>query len=102
MRAASLAPLLLLAACGPRISAEAVAGHTVMVTNDEDHEVTIRRIVANGDDTKAGCVDSPGLALSAGRTYTVTLFSCDAVKTVRVETDAGAARLTIPDEQPAG
>ena len=97
MRPLALGPLLLLAACGPRLSAEAIAGHTVMVTNDENREVTIQRIVANGDDARPECVDAPEQTLGAGRTYTVTFFTCDTVTTVRVETDVGTARLTISE-----
>jgi hypothetical protein len=86
---------LAIAACGPKLSAEAIAGHTVMITNDEDHAVTVQRIVANDDEGKAECVEAPAAALGPGRTYTTTFFYCDAVTKVRVETDAGTARLTV-------
>jgi hypothetical protein len=97
MRPLLLTPLLLLAACGPRLSAEAIAGRTVMITNDEARDVTIQRIVANGDDSKAECVDAPGQTLGPGRTYTTTFFTCDTVATVSVETDAGTRRLTLSE-----
>jgi hypothetical protein len=93
-----IAPLcLLLAACGPKLTGQAVAGRTVMITNGEERDVTIQRIVANGSDGRAECVDSTGAVLGPGRTYTTTFFYCDAVTRVNVETDAGTASLNLGD-----
>lgn len=92
-------PLLLLiacslvAACGPRLKGEAIAGRTVMITNDEQQTLTINRIVANDSDGRAECVDTPGATLGPGRTYTVTFFYCDEVREVDVETDRGTTEI---------
>ena len=86
---------LLLAACGPRLTAEAIAGRTIMITNGEDRTVTIEKVVANGSDGRAECVDTPTAALGPGRTYTTTFFYCDEVKRISVETDAGTTSLNL-------
>jgi hypothetical protein len=88
-----LAPLLLLAGCGPALKAEAIAGRTILITNDSDETLTIRRIVANDSDGRAECVDRPGATLSPGRSYTTTFFYCDAVRQVDVETDRGTREI---------
>ncbi len=85
----------LLAACGPSLTGETIAGRTVMITNDEDQVLTIDRIVANDSDGRAECVDMPGAQLGPGRTYTVTFFYCDEVRRVDVETDQGRRRLQL-------
>ena len=86
---------LFLSACGPRLTAEAIAGRTIMITNGEDRTVTIQKVVANGSEERAECVDAPGAALGPGRTYTTTFFYCDEVKRISVETDAGTASLGL-------
>lgn len=83
----------LLSACGPRLKGEAIAGRTVMITNDEQETVTINRIVANDSDGRAECVDTPAAALGPGRTYTVTFFYCEEVREVDVETDRGSREI---------
>lgn len=85
----------LLAACGPSLKGETIAGRTVMITNDEDQVLTINRIVANDSDGRAECVDTPGAQLGPGRTYTVTFFYCEEVRHVDVETDQGTRRLRL-------
>lgn len=96
MRAAlALSPLMLLAGCGPALKAEAIAGRTILITNDSDETLTIRRIVANDSEGRAECVDRPGATLSPGRSYTTTFFYCDAVREVDVETDRGTRRITF-------
>lgn len=84
-----LSACALLAACGPRLKGEAIAGRTVMITNQEEGPVTINRIVANDSEGRSECVDSPGATLGPGRTYTTTFFYCDEVREVDVETDQG-------------
>ena len=84
-----LASLLLAGCGGPRLSAETIAGRTVMITNGGDRQLTIQRIVANGEEGRAECTDTPGATLGPGRSYTVTFFYCDEVNRLRVETDAG-------------
>ena len=80
---------ILLAGCGPSLKAEAIAGRTILITNESDDTVTIQRIVANDSDGRAECVDQPGATLSPGRSYTTTFFYCDEVREVDVETDRG-------------
>ena len=86
---------LLLAACGPRLTAEAIAGRTLMITNGEERSITIEKVVANGSDGRAECVDIPAAALGPGRTYTTTFFYCDEVKRISVETDVGTTSLRL-------
>lgn len=88
-----LAACGLLVACGPRLKGEAIAGRTVMITNDDRQALTINRIVANDAEGRAECVDTPGAVLSPGRTYTVTFFYCDEVRGVAVQTDRGTREL---------
>ena len=92
-----LVPLLclVLAGCGPRLTAEVIAGRTIMITNGEERSITIEKVVANGSDGRAECVDTPGAALGPGRTYTTTFFYCDEVKRISVETDAGTTSLNV-------
>jgi len=83
----------LLAACGPKIEAELIAGRTVMITNGEPEPVGITRIVANDSDGRSECVDEPGTVLPPGRTYTTTFFLCDEVREVAIETDRGDSEI---------
>ena len=87
------ATCLFLAACGPRLKGEAIAGRTVMITNDEPQTLTISRIVANDSDGRSECVDTPGATLGPGRSYTITFFYCDEVREVDVETDQGTREI---------
>ena len=84
-----LAACGLIAACGPKLKGEAIAGRTVMITNDEEQTLTIDRIVANDSGERAECVDTPGAVLGPGRSYTITFFYCDEVREVDVETSHG-------------
>ena len=79
----------LLAACGPKLDSELIAGRTVTVTNGEDGPVTLIRIVANDADGRQECVNEPATTLRPGRTYTTTFFLCDEVTKVDIETDRG-------------
>lgn len=88
-----LAVSLLLAGCGPSLEAERIAGHTVMITNQSEERVTIRRIVANKAGGRAECVDAPGALLGPGRSYTTTFFYCGEVREIAVETDRGTRSL---------
>lgn len=88
-RAFVLCACALLAACGPRLEGELIAGRTVTVTNREEGPVTIARIVANDADGRAECVEEPATTLPPGRTYTTTFFLCEEVREVAVETDRG-------------
>jgi hypothetical protein len=90
-----LATCALLAACGPRLKGEAIAGRTVMITNEEQQTVTINRIVANDSEGRSECVDSPGAVLGPGRTYTVTFFYCEEVREVDVDTDQGSREISL-------
>lgn len=95
MRAALPLLPLLLAGCGPALKAEAIAGRTILVTNESDATLTVRRIVANDSEGRAECVDRPGATLSPGRSYTTTFFYCDEVRAVAVETDRGTRRIAF-------
>ena len=83
----------LLAACGPRLEGERIAGRTVTVTNREEQPVALTRIVANDADGRAECVEEPATTLVPGRTYTTTFFLCDEVREVDVETDRGTREI---------
>jgi hypothetical protein len=87
--------LTLLAGCGPRLKGEAIAGRTIMITNEEQQTVTISRVVANDSDGRSECVDTPGAALGPGRTYTVTFFYCEEVHEIDVETDQGTRAIAF-------
>lgn len=90
----ALLPLLaLLAGCGPALKAEAIAGRTIMITNDSDATLTIRRIVANDGAGRAECTDAPNAPIGPGRSYTTTFFYCEEVREVEVETDRGSRTL---------
>jgi hypothetical protein len=90
-----LAILFLASSCGPRLKGEAIAGRTVMITNDEQEPLVIRRIVANDSDGRAECVEEPAAELGPGRSHTVTFFYCDEVREVDVETDQGTRELHL-------
>lgn len=94
-RSLVLAATLLLAACGPKLEGEVIAGRTVMVTNREDGDVVVTRIVANDEDGRAECTDAPGTRLPPGRSYTTTFFLCDEVREVDVETDRGSREIAF-------
>ncbi len=81
--------LLALAACGPRLEGELVAGRTVLVTNKGESPLRVERIIANDQTGRAECVDQPAVQLGPGRSYTTTFFYCEEVREVDVETDAG-------------
>lgn len=83
----------LLAACGPKLEGELIAGRTVTVTNREDAPVTLTKIIANDAGGRQECVNEPTTTLGPGRTYTTTFFLCDEVKTVDVETDQGTRQI---------
>ncbi len=87
--------LLLVAGCGPSLSAEAIAGRTITITNDDDETLTVNRIVANGGDGRAECVDQPAATLGPGRSYTTTFFYCDEVRRIEVETERGVRRIRL-------
>ena len=84
-----------LAGCGPSLDAERIAGRTVMVTNDGESMLTVNRIVANGQEGRAECVDEPGVSLGPGRSYTTTFFLCDEVGRVDIETDGGSRAISF-------
>lgn len=90
-----LALSLALTGCGPALRAEAIAGRTIMITNDTDETLTIRRIVANDSAGRSECVDQPGATLSPQRSYTTTFFYCDEVRAIEVETDQGNRRISF-------
>jgi len=83
----------LLAACGPKLEAELIAGRTVMITNGEEEPVGITRIVANDADGRSECVDEPGTVLPPGRTYTTTFFLCEEVRQIDIATDQGESEI---------
>jgi hypothetical protein len=87
--------LTLLAGCGPALKAEAIAGRTIMITNDSDETLTIQRIVANDGAGRAECTDEPAATLGPGRSYTTTFFYCEEVREVDVETDRGSRTLSF-------
>lgn len=83
----------LLAACGPKLEGELIAGRTVTVTNREDAPVTLTKITANDAGGRQECVNEPATTLGPGRTYTTTFFLCDEVKEVDIETDHGTREI---------
>jgi hypothetical protein len=95
MRSIAPALALLLVGCGPSLKAEAIAGRTILITNDSDETLTIQRIVANKSGGRTECVDQPGATLSPGRSYTTTFFYCDEVREVDVETDRGTRAIDL-------
>lgn len=88
-----LTTCVLLAACGPKLEGELIAGRTVTVTNREDAPVTLTKIIANDAGGRQECVNEPATTLGPGRTYTTTFFLCDEVKAVDVETDQGTRQI---------
>jgi hypothetical protein len=84
-----LLPTFALAACGPQLQGELVAGRTVMITNAGETPLKVERIIANDQTGRAECVDQPAVQLGPGRSYTTTFFYCEEVREVDIETDAG-------------
>lgn len=86
---------LTLSACGPQLDIEAIAGRTFMITNREDGDVRVERVIANDAAGRAECVREPGALLGPGRSVTVTFFDCGEVREVEVETDQGSVELEL-------
>jgi hypothetical protein len=86
---------LTLSSCGPELDIESIAGRTFMITNREDGDVRVERVIANDEDGRAECVREPGALLGPGRSVTVTFFDCGEVREVEVETDGGSVQLEL-------
>ena len=92
-----LPPLLLLAACQSQLEVEAIAGRTIMITNRSDGDIRIERVIANDQDGRAECVQSPTALLGPGRSHTLTFFDCGIVTELDVETDQGTIELDVEE-----
>jgi protein involved in sex pheromone biosynthesis len=89
-----IAIVLALAGCGPKIEANrAVAGRVVTIRNIDDHSFTLRRVVANNNDSDSNCVDNPTTTLAPGESYTTTFMVCGSVASLSVETSEGSVSL---------